>query len=70
MILNLGLDSMDDRRYDDEEVGCVLENWMDHRYDPNGRGGLFYIPNLRQGIDMRNYELWYQMNLFFTYYNS
>lgn len=70
MVLNLGLDSMDDRRYDDEEVSCVLENWMDNRYDPNGRGGLFYIPNLRPGTDIRDYELWYQMNLFFTYCNE
>ena len=59
MIVNLGLGDMMDDRYDEEHVEEVLNRFLDREYEPNGKGGLFYIRNARR--DVRNLEIWYQM---------
>lgn len=60
MIVNLGLGSMSDTRYDKSFVDDILYRFLDRDYEPNGKGGLFTVKHSHQ--DMRNVEIWYQMN--------
>lgn len=59
MIVNLGLGSMTDGKYDKRYVEDVLERFLNRDYDPDGRGGLFTVRNTRR--DLRDVEIWYQM---------
>lgn len=59
MIVNLGLGDMTDERYDGQHVEDILNRFLDREYEPNGKGGLFYIRNTCR--DVRNLEIWYQM---------
>lgn len=63
MVDNLGLGDMDDAHFSPQRVDGIIERFIDRRYDPDGRGGLFYIPNYHR--DMRNAEIWYQMCWYF-----
>lgn len=58
MILNLGLSSMTDQKYDQYYVKAVVDRFLDRKYEPNGKGGLFTIR--RPKYDMRDAEIWYQ----------
>lgn len=58
MIASLGLGSMSDNRFDAEYVDYILDRFMNRKYDPDGRGGLFTLENPRR--DLRNVEIWYQ----------
>lgn len=60
MIVNLGLASMDDYNYDEENVNYILYRWLDGNVERNGGGGPFVISNPNR--DMRFAELWYQAN--------
>ena len=40
----------------------------DGSYDPDGRGGLFYVPGFKG--DMRTMEIWYQMQAYLNYLRS
>lgn len=62
MIVSLGLGSMTDARYDQEYIDAVIERFLNREYDRNGKGGLFTVEHCR--YDMRNIEIWYQMNLY------
>lgn len=59
MIVNLGLGSETDKRYDERYVDSVIETFLDRAYAPDGRGGLFRIRNING--DMRNWEIWDQL---------
>lgn len=59
MITNLGLGSMHDDNFDKEYTMGILDRFMDRRYEPNGRGGLFRLRSCRK--DLRDVEIWYQM---------
>lgn len=59
MIRNMGLDSMDDDKYDELFVEKAINRMMYREYEPNGTGGLFRIKNCQ--TDIRNAEIWYQM---------
>ena len=59
MFDNLGLYDMDDMHYDRERVEHILSRFMNREYEPDGTGGLFYIPD--SGRDLRKVEIWYQM---------
>lgn len=59
MIGNLGLGSMKDVRYDKAYVRDVLNRFLDRDYEPDGKGGLFYIRNV--DVDLRDVEIWNQM---------
>ena len=37
-----------------------VRRFMDGKYKPNGKGGLFTIPSCER--DLRTVEIWYQMN--------
>lgn len=58
MIVNLGLGSMTDNRYNRRRVDDVVQRFLDRDYDPDGRGGLFTIRDCTR--DLRNVEIWYQ----------
>lgn len=59
MIVNLGLGSMDDRKFDSDYVDGVLVTFLFRQYAKDGKGGLFTVKNYRR--DMRNVEIWYQL---------
>lgn len=60
MIVNLGLGSMDDAKFDKAYAVSVVRRFLNRDYDRNGRGGLFTVEHSRH--DMRNVEIWYQAN--------
>ena len=63
MIVNLGLGSMDDTRYDEEYVDDILDKFLNREYDADGTGGLFPVRNPRYAqYDLRNVDIWYQLN--------
>jgi hypothetical protein len=62
MVVNLGLGSMDDTRFDINYVEMVVTRFLNREYEPDGRGGLFTIKNCPD--DLREVEIWYQMNWF------
>jgi hypothetical protein len=59
MIENLGLNAMDDNNSDYAKINRVLDIWMNRKYFPNGKGGLFTVSNRKP--DLRKVEIWYQM---------
>ena len=59
MITNLGLGAMTDDRFDPQYVDDVIEAFLDRRYAPDGRGGLFRIRDCE--YDLREVEIWHQM---------
>lgn len=60
MIINLGLESMDDSNFDMIHTDDVIFRFMDRKYKKNGEGGLFTVDNYK--YDMRSVEIWWQMN--------
>lgn len=59
MIRSLGLEEMDDERFDERYVRECVSRFLRRRYRKDGKGGLFTI---REGKrDMRSVEIWYQM---------
>ena len=64
MIESLGLINMTDEVYDELVVAKVLRRFMRRRYLPNGKGGLFTVPNTLS--DMRKEEIWYQAALYLS----
>lgn len=65
MINSLGLSAMSDDNYDENIVQTAIYKFLDHDYDYNGRGGLFYIRNCHE--DMTKLEIWQQL---LTYLNG
>lgn len=59
MIRSLGLSSMTDSNFDRDYVDEVLTRFLNRDYEPDGKGGLFYIKNYER--DLRNVEIWYQL---------
>lgn len=59
MVTNLGLGGMYDDLYDGDYIDEVVERFLERTYEPNGRGGLFYIRNA--DCDIRRVSIWVQM---------
>lgn len=59
MIVNLGLGSMSDDRYDEQTVNDAIHRLLNRTYASNGKGGLFTVKNCDR--DMRNIEIWHQL---------
>jgi hypothetical protein len=59
MVVNLGLGSMLDDRFDKRIVDRVIERFLNREYEPDGKGGLFTVRNCRH--DLRHFEIWYQL---------
>lgn len=62
MISNLGLNGMDDNRYDPKYVDEVIDRFLNREYEPDGTGGLFKVRNCED--DMRELEIQYQLYRF------
>lgn len=61
MVENMGLKDMTNAEFDRVFCDIVVDQMLDRRYCRNGKGGLFRCKN--PVIDMRNTEIWYQMNV-------
>lgn len=59
MISNLGLNAMTDKNFDKRFVIDVLDRFLDREYEPNGRGGLFFVRGCDR--DLRKTDIWQQM---------
>ena len=59
MIVSLGLGGMTDNRLDEATVREIIDRFLDRKYAPNGKGGLFTIRN--HTVDMRKVEIWTQL---------
>jgi len=59
MIFNLGLNDMMDTTFDREKVGKIIDVFLERKYEKDGKGGLFIVKNRVE--DLRNVEIWYQM---------
>jgi hypothetical protein len=59
MVINLGLGSMMDGRFDRDFVDESLDTFLDRRYAPDGTGGLFTIDECDR--DLRSVEIWNQL---------
>lgn len=59
MIVNMGLGSMTDSKFDRGEATHRIERMINRDYESSGRGGLFSVRRLDK--NMRETEIWYQM---------
>lgn len=59
MIDNLGIGYMDDTRFDARYADVVIDIWLNHDYEPDGKGGLFTVEEPIR--DLRTVDIWYQM---------
>lgn len=58
MIANLGLGSMTNYKFDYDYIDEVIYRFLNHEYEPNGRGGLFTIRHCDR--DLREIDIWSQ----------
>ena len=66
MMTNLGFDALDDYYYNERSAEIILNRFLSRQYDPDGFGGPFYIPGVKE--DLRTVELWYQLNFYMVEY--
>lgn len=59
MMTNLGLALMTDEVYDRDYVKEKIDIFLNREYEPNGKGGLFYIRDCTE--DLRDVEIWIQL---------
>lgn len=60
MVDSLGLLEMTDEYFDENYVEEVIDKFLRRKYEPDGRGGLFTVPNSSK--DLRKVEIWYQLH--------
>ena len=66
MFVNMELGNMDDTHYDPYYIEHVTCRLISRDYEPDGKGGFFYIAEPPE--DMRNVQIWYQMNWYLDLY--
>ena len=59
MMSNLGIGLMYDDIFDNRIVEEKIYNFLDRNYEPDGKGGLFYIRGCKE--DLRVLEIWTQL---------
>lgn len=64
MISSLGLRGMVDIRFNRWKAEQIVDRFLEREYEPDGRGGLFYLPDFHR--DLRNVEIWYQAMWFLS----
>lgn len=62
MCHSLGIGSESDAAYDEQHVDDVIETFLNRKYKPDGKGGLFWIR--RCEYDLRELEIWHQLNCY------
>lgn len=65
MIRSLGLLGMKDEYFNEQYVCQTIILLLTREYSPDGRGGLFTIPN--SSTDLNKVEIWYQMQWYLDY---
>ena len=68
MISSLGFNGMNNRQFDEMYVSEVITRFLEHEYEPNGRGGLFALS--APSRDMRTVEIWSQLCEYLNEYTS
>lgn len=63
MVKSLGLYNMHNDNFDPVKVLTTLDTFLTRGYSPDGEGGLFTVKGVNK--DMRDIDIWYQMNMFF-----
>ena len=58
MIISLGLNGMEDSKFDFNYCEKVIDNFLSQNYKPNGDGGLFTLEHPVR--DMRDVDIWCQ----------
>jgi len=66
MITNMHLDQMTNDNFDEMLVEELVSNMLERRYEKDGTGGLFKIHDPTK--DMRNVEIWCQLNWYLNEY--
>lgn len=64
MMESSGLAYLDDENYFDEDADDIIYPLLNRQYLRDGCGGFFRTRN--RAINMRNVEIWYQMNYYVT----
>ena len=59
MIRNLGLDKMDNVRYNEHYINTIIDSMLHRRYNWEGQGNIFTIPGF--DMDMAQIEVWWQL---------
>lgn len=59
MLTNLGVGYMTDEEYVKELAVKKIYDFLERRYSPDGKGGLFYIKDCEE--DLTNVEIWTQL---------
>ena len=59
MMNNLGIGLMTDDIYNAGVVDDIIQAFLERRYEPDGKGGLFYIKGCED--DLRDFEIWTQL---------
>ena len=64
MVINLGLEDMDNSNFDQEYVIKVLERWLKREFEPDGTGSPF--PLKHPPCDMTGVDIWRSFNWYMT----
>lgn len=59
MLHNMDISTMWDDRFDRRHVQACIDRFLDRDYEPNGKGGLFYLRDTT--ADLRKLDIWMQM---------
>lgn len=66
MLSNIGISYMTDDKFDRKIAEDAINDFLERRYDPDGKGGLFYIENCEE--DLRDIEIWSQLCWYLEYF--
>lgn len=64
MLISMDLVNQIDINFNENYVYQRLTDFINRNYDSNGYGSLFTIRNVNNQIDMRQYEIWQQMQIY------
>lgn len=67
MLSNLGLNRMTDDIFNEQYATAKIYTFLERQYQPDGRGGLFYIRGCKE--DLRTVEIWTQLCWYLNDFN-
>lgn len=65
MLTSMGVATISDDIYYEPYIQTQVNDMLNHNYEFNGKGGLFYIPTTT--IDLRTLPIWDQVNMFVSH---